>query len=125
MQYQLQGELTKCHLGKIILQGELRSIKGYSFHVTKRPRMVIVVLPVSRNNYFILEGEYSGEMAPSMDIGSRQWACLSHQQEEVLMHGGLLCLSQLPASHFSQNVRITRRGNLVEQAKTKTQLLHS
>jgi hypothetical protein len=84
-QYQLQGELTKCHLGKIMLQGELRSIKGYSFHVTKRPRMVIAVLPVSRNNYFILEGEYSGEMAPSMDIGSRQWACLSHRQEEILM----------------------------------------
>ncbi len=58
-QYQLQGELTECHVGKIMLQGELRSIKGYSFHVTKCPRMVIVVLPVSGNNYFILEGEYS------------------------------------------------------------------
>jgi len=31
--------------------------------------MVIVVLPVSGNNYFILEGEYSGEMTPSMDAG--------------------------------------------------------
>ena len=101
-QYQLQGELTKCHLGKIMLQGELRSIKGYSFHVTKRPRMVIVVLPVSGNNYFILEGEYSGEMAPSMDIGSRQWACLSHQQEEILMGDFSVSLNSQP--HISHRM---------------------
>jgi hypothetical protein len=82
--------------------------------------MVIVVLPmVPGNNYFILEGEYSGEMTPSKDAGSGP-VCLTSVERNS--DGRLLSLSRLPASHFSQNVRITRRGtpkNLVEQAKQK------
>jgi hypothetical protein len=79
-----------------VLQGELKKkkkgIRIYSFHVIKRPRMVIVVLPmVPGNNYFILEGEYSGEMTPSMvDAGSGP-VCLTSVERNS--DGRLLSLS--------------------------------
>jgi hypothetical protein len=55
-------------------------IKIYSFHITKCPRMIVVVLPVSGNNYFILKGGYSGEMTPSMDAGSGP-VCLTSRKK--------------------------------------------